>query len=146
MPSYEVVFLLKKMAKPETATVLKRAAQQIMKNNGILFRIEGLGTRSLPYRMRAHGARHTEGSYFLMQFDGSSAMLPIIQDEFQRDVDIIRDGIVRIKPEATYDCTIEEDYKPPAYRKDVQAMIEEGRKRERIFNMNTGLSYNPWKR
>jgi hypothetical protein len=34
--------------------------------------------------------------------------------------------------------------KPAAYRQDVKDLIKEGRKNEIVFNMKTGLKYNPW--
>jgi ribosomal protein S6 len=61
MPSYEAAMILKKMANPQTAAALKRVAQKIMDNNGILFEIQNLGTRNLPFKMASHGHKHMEG-------------------------------------------------------------------------------------
>ena len=63
MPSYELAVILRKMSRPETATVLKRVATQIYENKGLLFGIENLGQRKLPYRIRNHGNWNDEGRY-----------------------------------------------------------------------------------
>ncbi len=61
MPSYECMILMRKLGRPETANVLKRTALNIYKNKGVLFGIENLGTRLLPYKISSFGKRYTEG-------------------------------------------------------------------------------------
>ena len=51
------------MSRPETASVLKRVATQIYDNKGLLFGVENLGQRKLPYRIRNHGQWNDEGRY-----------------------------------------------------------------------------------
>jgi len=63
MPSYELALVLKKMAHPQTAAVLKRVAVKIMDNKGILFEIMNLGSRKTPFKMTAHGQKFTEARY-----------------------------------------------------------------------------------
>ncbi|ODN06149.1 putative 28S ribosomal protein S6, mitochondrial [Orchesella cincta] len=146
MPAYEAILILKKMARPEVAKALKRATTNIFNNNGLLFGIENLGHRALPYGISAHGRRHKEGSYFLIRFDSSTTTIEVLKDEFRRDIDVVRNGFVRIRPEENIECTLDEEMKPPAYRQDVKDMIEEGRRREKYkFQPKTGLEYNPWR-
>ncbi|CAL8147535.1 unnamed protein product [Orchesella dallaii] len=134
------------MARPEVAKVLKRAATNIYYNQGILFGIENLGHRALPYSISSEGRRHREGSYFLIRFDATPSSIDVLRDEFRRDIDIIRHGFMRIKPEEKFECTLDEEMKPPAYREDVKKMIEEGRKKERFQHRQmTGLNYNPFR-
>lgn len=54
--------------------------------------------------------------------------------------------IMYFRPIETKDCTLHDELLPPAYREDVKKMIEQGRKKERKFRLNTGLSYNPFNR
>lgn len=63
MPSYEALFILRKLSRPETAKVLKRAATHIYNSRGYLFGIENLGTRNLPHKISMQGRRYKEGRY-----------------------------------------------------------------------------------
>jgi len=145
MPSYELAVILRKMTRPETATVLKRIATQIYDNNGLLFGIENLGQRKLPYRIRNHGMWNTEGSYFVMKFDSPTSSVSELQDEYTRDVDIVRMGFTRLQDLREFECTLEEELQPPAYRKDVQELLQKGKKKEmKKWEFKTGLSYNPF--
>ncbi|OXA57821.1 probable 28S ribosomal protein S6, mitochondrial [Folsomia candida] len=146
MPSYELSILMRKLGQPETANVLKRAALNIFKNKGVLFGIENLGTRTLPHKIASFGKRYTEGSHFLMRLDLPASSVELLYDEYERDTDILVAGFVREKPIETKDCTLHDELLPPAYREDVKKMIEQGRKKERKFRLNTGLSYNPFNR
>jgi len=145
MPSYEAALLLRKMGNPETAVVLKRAILKIFDNNGILFGIENLGTRNLPILMRKHGMKHREGRYVIVKFDAPAMSLSELYSEYHRDLDIIRTGFHRIKPDPVVECTLQEELKPPAYREDVEKMIATGRKEERKFEAHDGLNYYPWR-
>jgi len=145
MPSYEVTLILKTLAKPELAATLKRTALHILDRNGIIFGIEKLGTRQLPFVMSAHSVKHNEGSYFLIKYDGPVSTVNDLQDEFYRDIDIIRAGVAKAKPPKPFDCTLEEELKPPAYRQDVAELIRKGKKKEQRFDPLIGLPYDPWK-
>ena len=43
------------------AQVLKRTADTILENNGILRSFQHLGSKTLPYRMKSHEGSKTEG-------------------------------------------------------------------------------------
>lgn len=61
MPSYEASLVLRSLTKPELAAILKRSALKIFDKNGILFGIENLGTRKLPFAISKHSTKHREG-------------------------------------------------------------------------------------
>jgi len=49
-------------------------------------------------------------------------------------------------PLEDFDCKLENETKPPAYREDVKEMLEGGRKKKpSMFQTRTGLDYNPFK-
>ncbi|XP_013781081.1 probable 28S ribosomal protein S6, mitochondrial [Limulus polyphemus] len=130
MPSYELAVILRKMSRPELVTTLKRTGQAIFEKGGIIRKIENLGTRELPYRMRVHNHSHTEGSYFLFKFDAPTNTLTNLHDSFLRDIDILRPSISKVEPvNFPEECTLEEELQPPAYRKSVEVLLKQDRKK-----------------
>ncbi|XP_060054644.1 small ribosomal subunit protein bS6m [Erinaceus europaeus] len=95
MPRYELALILKAMQRPETATALKRLLEALMDKGAIVRSLESLGQRTLPYTMAAHGQRHRQGGYFLVDFYAPTATLKNITDHLSRDTDVIRPTIVK---------------------------------------------------
>jgi len=145
MPSYELMVVLKKLARPDLVGALKRVSSLIYRSNGYLFDIQNLGTRPLPFKIRSHKAWNTEASYFLIQFDSPAKAVAFLGDEYKRDVDILRHSFVTIKNAPRIECTLEEEMQPPAYRADVQQLMKTGKQKERRWNPKTGLTYNPFR-
>nr|CAG4645256.1 EOG090X0IQO [Leptodora kindtii] len=148
MPTYELSLTLKTLSRPELISTLKRTAEMILDNGGILRQFISLGTQPLPYRMRAHNAWHREGSYFVMKFDSPPSAIATLTDNMRRDIDIIRQGVFKKEGGQQFKCTLEEELKPPAYRKDVEQLVKEGRKVERpMFRRNApGFDFNPFQK
>lgn len=68
-------------------------------------------------------------------------------DEYGRDIDVIRRRIYKKTIQEPYECTLDEEMKPPPYRKDVQDLIEQARKLDKPkFKYNTGLDYYPFQK
>lgn len=103
----------------------------------------------LPYKISSQGIVHRIGMYFTVEFSVPPAQLEDIDEEYSRDVDIIRRGIFKIEDELTMpkerQCTLHEELLPPAYRKDVQEMIAIANKKKKPkFKYNSGLDYYPF--
>lgn len=142
MPSYELTVILKALPRSELKVVLKRAAESIM-SHGILHRIENLGTRELPYKMKKDSIWHKRGSYYLFYFDSHTADIDDLLDQYQRDVDILKPSFSKVVPPTPVQCTLAEELLPPAYRPEVKKLIEEGRKKEpKRFKMH--VDYYPF--
>uniref|UniRef100_A0A1B6L4I5 Small ribosomal subunit protein bS6m n=1 Tax=Graphocephala atropunctata TaxID=36148 RepID=A0A1B6L4I5_9HEMI len=149
MPIYELSFLIKVLPKIDTSSVLKRAANAIFEQGGIIRKIDNLGSRPTPYKMSSHGHVHKEASYFVYTFDFPPAKLGILNDVLARDVDVIRKRIFRVTPEETVECMLEEEIKPAPYRKEVQDMIEEGRRKAALkkkFSYGNNLKIYPFQK
>ncbi|XP_054272419.1 probable 28S ribosomal protein S6, mitochondrial [Macrosteles quadrilineatus] len=149
MPTYELSFLVRVLPKHETKNILKRAANYIFDHGGIIRNIDNLGTRPTPYKISNHGAVHKEASYFVYKFDFPPAKLTILNDVLHRDVDIIKKRIFRNEAKEEFECTLEDEIKPAPYRKEVQLMIEEGRKKasqKKTFTYGNNLKINPFQR
>ena len=60
-----------------------------------------------------------------------------IHEDCRRDNDFVRVWWVKKASELPegYQCTLEEEMKPPALRQSVQKLIEEGRRREPAYDM-----------
>ncbi|KAI9555716.1 hypothetical protein GHT06_018231 [Daphnia sinensis] len=148
MPLYELSLTLRTLSRPELIASLKRSAETILQQGGVLRQFVSLGTNPLPFKMKAHNVWHREGTYFVMKFDAPSSAIENLNDEFKRDIDLIRSHVVRCEEPVKHECTLEEEMKPPAYRKDVQQLIEEGRKVIRHkFKQNTpGFDFYPFQK
>lgn len=134
MPSYELSLILRKMARSELIDALKRTGIMILKKECVLKKIENLGARSLPHKMSVHGQVHKEGNYFVLYFDSSTHTLKELQATLTLDIDIIKSSLQRLR-EISYpeECTLEEEFQPPALRKSVQKLIEKQKKPKRRY-------------
>ncbi|XP_071497304.1 small ribosomal subunit protein bS6m-like [Diadema antillarum] len=95
MPGYEVALIMRVMRRPEMVDALKRSLTEVMNNGGIVRKIENLGEKRLPYRMRAHRQNFSHGQYFVVDFDGPPTIVPPVMEYFRRDIDIIRPTVLR---------------------------------------------------
>ena len=152
MPTYEMTVIMRKLAKPDLVSAVKRVAEEIYLGGGYIRKIESLGTRQLPNIKISKKLRHTEGTYMLMDVDIKAKDLARINDEYLRDKDIIQQFFLSKTDEAAdfvCDETLDDERKPPAERPSIQRLIEEGRRPPRfkkIWNSRTGLDYNPFHR
>ncbi|XP_048481164.1 probable 28S ribosomal protein S6, mitochondrial [Plutella xylostella] len=150
MPTYELALMLRTMPKAELKTTLKRVSHHIFSRGGIIRNIENLGFRAMPYKTSAHGVVHREANYFVFKIDTPTRVVADLKEEYGRDVDIIRQRVFKATEETNTNCTLEKELLPPAYRKEVQNMIEEGKtqvnKFTYKFNYNSGLDYYPFQK
>lgn len=135
----------------QTALVdcVKRVGEDILKNRGILRKVEYLGCQPLPTRLpdkvnpKDWSLKAAESNFFLVHFDSSpDYSRQLSEQKLEVDNELIRHMILRkgaVLPE-DYECTLDEELQAPAYRKSVQALIQEGRKPERKYE--TGHFYN----
>ncbi|XP_055643597.1 probable 28S ribosomal protein S6, mitochondrial [Toxorhynchites rutilus septentrionalis] len=149
MPTYELSLILRQMPRPEIVTVLKRTAEAIFEKGGFIRKLDNLGTRPLPFKTSSHGLVHRTGSYFVFKFDTPPSTVDDLEEEYGRDVDIIRKRIY--KADATVQenvtCTLHDEMLPPAYRNDVQKMISAANKyKKKGFQYNSGFDYYPFQK
>lgn len=169
MPTYELSVILRQMARvfcvhftphnhitskhrplhpqPEVIATLKRTADKILDNGGIIRKLENLGTRPLPYKISEHGLVHRTGSYFVMQFDAPTTLIQTVHEEYGRDIDIVRRHIFKVDPPADVECTLGAEMLPPAYRTEVQRMVAIAKRSEKPkYNQKSGLDYYPFQK
>ncbi|GFS83786.1 uncharacterized protein NPIL_112421 [Nephila pilipes] len=68
--------------------------------------------------------------YFAYTFTGSPKIFADVKDACILDPDILNYGFVLLNQHFPSDCTLEEEFKPPALRKSVLNLIEDGKKRK----------------
>ncbi|XP_039446486.1 probable 28S ribosomal protein S6, mitochondrial [Culex pipiens pallens] len=149
MPTYELSLILRQMPRPELISVLKRTATAIFDKGGVIRKLDNLGTKPLPFKTSVHGLVHRTGSYFVVKFDTPPATVEDLEEEYGRDVDIIRKRIYKADAalHEPVSCTLHEEMLPPAYRKDVQKMLATAaRNKKKGFQYNTGLDYYPFQK
>ncbi|XP_059613313.1 small ribosomal subunit protein bS6m-like [Phlebotomus argentipes] len=149
MPVYELFMILRQMSRPDVVSCVKRASEMILDRGGVIRSINNMGTMDLPYKMSSQGLVHRIGTHFLVEFSLPPSQIEDINEEFSRDVDIIRRVIVKTENELQTPkvkaCTLHEELLPPAYRKEVQEMIAIGKRKQKPkFKYNSGLDYYPF--
>ncbi|XP_038213167.1 probable 28S ribosomal protein S6, mitochondrial [Zerene cesonia] len=150
MPSYELAMMIRAMPKVELKTTLMRVSNAIFDRGGIIRGIENLGFRPMPYKSSAHGLVHKEANYFVFKIDTATKVVADLKEEYGRDVDVIRQHVFKVNEDLDNKCTLEEELLPPAYRKEVQQMIEVGKTQvnrfTHKFKYNSGLDYYPFQK
>ncbi|CAH0384129.1 unnamed protein product [Bemisia tabaci] len=153
MPSYELALLLRVMPREEIVSSLKRVSSQIFNTGGFIRKIQNIGQQPTPYKMSAEYGPHREANYFVVEFEVAPHHLLPLKRIYERDVDIIRSNIFKVKDpaEESHSCTLDDELKPPAYRKEVQDMIAaslkvKNWKPKSAWLPNTGLHYYPFQR
>lgn len=151
MPTYELALMLRAMPKPELKSTLTRISHAIFNRGGIIRNIENLGFRPMPYKTSSHSVVHREANYFIFKIDTATQAVVDLREEYSRDVDIIRQRVYKTQEKADgNNCTLEEELLPPAYREEVQKMIELGKTQVNRFTYkfkyNSGLDYYPFQK
>ena len=81
-------------------------------------------------------------SFFLYHLDTSPGTVRKVQEDCRRDNDTIRAYYVkkeRLIPE-DYECTLEDELKPPSLRPSVQSLIQQGRKSRPEYDIGGELA------
>ncbi|CRK98773.1 CLUMA_CG011922, isoform A [Clunio marinus] len=147
MPSYEALVILRQMPRQEVITTLKRTAEAIFSKGGFIRKLDNLGHRTLPFRVFEHGIIHKTGTAFNITFDSPSKVVFDLNEEYGRDVDIVRSNIFKAEEPVKIKCTLQEELQPPAYRKGVIRMLRIARKGQKEkYPLNTGLNYYPFQK
>ncbi|KAI4485955.1 hypothetical protein M0804_006444 [Polistes exclamans] len=131
MPTYEMPLLIRIMNKPETFNALKRVATAIFDRGGIIRKIENLGVKELPCKLSFRGSTYREATHFLYYFDVPPSTLTNLIDEYNRDIDILRNKVYKQETPNPIECTLHEELLPPIYRKEVQKLMEIGAKQKK---------------
>ncbi|XP_059153484.1 small ribosomal subunit protein bS6m-like [Physella acuta] len=93
MPTYELSVIIKALQRPELAQVIKRCCTHVLDQGGMIRKMENLGLKPLPYRMKNHGQKFYEGNYILIHFDAPTTIPKQLGEIFTLDTDIIRKNI-----------------------------------------------------
>ncbi|XP_046978908.1 probable 28S ribosomal protein S6, mitochondrial [Vanessa cardui] len=151
MPAYELALLLRAMPKGELKKTLTRISHAIFNRGGIIRNIENLGFRAMPYKTSSHGLVHREANYYVFKIDTATQSVADLKEEYSRDVDIIRQRVFKMNENMEPPpCTLAEELLPPAYREEVQKMVEVGKTQVNRFTYkfkyNSGLDYYPFQK
>ncbi|KAH9426933.1 hypothetical protein DERP_011602 [Dermatophagoides pteronyssinus] len=140
MPAFELILLIKKLQKPELTLCMKRAANFIFDNQGILRKMEYLGLQPLHFRLSSsipNAKRFNQANFILYHLDLPIESMKKVFEDCRYDTDIIRAYYIRKEsnlPE-NYECELFDELKPPAKRPSVMSLIEEGRKKKPDYDM-----------
>jgi len=134
MPSYELFLITKRLSKKDLVSCLKRTGELVLNSNGILRKIENMGTRSLPFRFTTGipgNKNYTSGNFFLYHCDVPPQTIYKIADSIKMDTDIMRVYFdeKKVKIADDYVCTLDEELKPPALRPSIQSLVRQNEER-----------------
>ncbi|EFC49680.1 predicted protein [Naegleria gruberi] len=91
MPLYELVYLVNpKAALPTVAQVMKRNAQVVFENKGVIRRLDNMGILPLAYPMYRHREKHFKGRWVMMLFDASPTCVKELNEQMRKDQQIFR--------------------------------------------------------
>ncbi|CAG2103542.1 unnamed protein product, partial [Medioppia subpectinata] len=93
MPSYELFFITKRLSKKELVSCLKRTGELILNSSGILRKMENMGTRQLPFKLRTPvpgSKRYASGNFFLFHCDVPPLTIYKIHESLRMDTDIMK--------------------------------------------------------
>nr|CAG4642192.1 EOG090X0IQO [Eurycercus lamellatus] len=141
MPSYELSLLIRLMSKPELVSSLKRTAETVLDQGGVLRKFISLGTNPLPIRMKAQNSWHREASQFVMKFDAPSSALDTIRDELRRDIDIIKHHLLQQEIESEPLKKTHEHTHIPEYRVQKQPLISYTNKSSHVICPDCAVAY-----
>lgn len=129
MPFFEINLVLRRMPKNETVNCLKRIANLIWKDDGVIKKIEYLGEKKLPWEIRRQDMeRFNEGSYFIYHTSVKPGKQVEMRPELKLDIDVLSYNFVDTdewKLPENYECTLEEELLPPAFRKSVRPLLDD---------------------
>jgi len=136
MPSFELFFITKQMAKKDLVSCLKRTGELILDSNGVLRKIENLGTRQLPFKIRTPvpgKKRYTAGNFFIYHCDVPPLTIHKIFETLRMDTDLMKVKFSEKtqKIPEDYVCTLDEELRPPALRPTIQSLMRQNEERLR---------------
>jgi len=108
----------------------------ILDSNGILRKIENLGTRQLPFKIRTPvpgQKRYQSGNFFLYHCDVPPLEIHKIVTSLRTDTDLMKVQFCEKESKISEDyvCTLEEELKPPALRPSIQSLVRQNEERLR---------------
>lgn len=122
--------MLRPMPRKEIVECLKRTANLIWTNDGVIRKLDFLGYKKLPFQARGgdEGARYSEANYFLYHCSLAQDSIRPLRPELKLDRDVLRATFnvanETVVPE-DYECTLEEELLPPFFRPSVQPLISD---------------------
>ncbi|XP_054164223.1 probable 28S ribosomal protein S6, mitochondrial [Oppia nitens] len=136
MPGFELIFITRRLNRTDLKSCLKRTGELILNSNGILRKIENLGTRGLPHKISSKipGQKaQTTGNYFVYHLDVPPLLINEIHKSVRMDTDIMKVHFTEKtnKVADDYVCTLDDEHKPPMLRPSVQSLFRQNEERLR---------------
>lgn len=128
MGFYELSLVVRRLPKKDVIDCLKRVAQVIWNQDGIIKRIDYFGYRQLPYTINSDefGKSH-EGSYFVYQVSLGSTRLKLLRPELKLNLDLLNTSLANknesVIPQG-YECTLDEEFEIPIKRRSVRDLVK----------------------
>ncbi|XP_031624735.1 probable 28S ribosomal protein S6, mitochondrial [Contarinia nasturtii] len=147
MPTYEMILLVRQMAKPQFKAAVKRSAEHIFDRGGFIRKIDYLGFNKLAYKISKSAMPYREAEQIIFNFDVSAQVKDDLMEEVDLDIDIIRCKIFPYEVPKPFECTLEQELQPVSYREDVKKLLElQEKSKKKRWLPNMGIEYYPFQR
>lgn len=114
MPRYEVSLIMKILERPAMVETLKGLVGHVIKEGNVVRKIQSMGTRGLPVLMKAHGEKHTVGTYVLLDVECPDNSVVPLKKFFISDKSVLRTRFhlhdIVYRPEPPCGGMVEPDY------------------------------------
>uniref|UniRef100_A0A915IE37 Small ribosomal subunit protein bS6m n=1 Tax=Romanomermis culicivorax TaxID=13658 RepID=A0A915IE37_ROMCU len=125
MPLYELTLIVKPLIKEDLIKVATRCCNVLFDHKAIVTKIDSFGYKDLAWRMSKEKVNYFTGSHFsigcYMTHDNMYKSYGILKSNNE----VLHNYFHKILPEKedlSYECTLDDELKPPAYRKSVEEM------------------------
>lgn len=132
---------------PEFKAAVKRSAELIFDRGGFIRKIDYLGFNKLPYKISKNRQPYREAEQIIFKFDASSQVQDDLKEEVDLDVDVVRCKIFPVEQPKEFECTLEAELQPVAYREDVQKLLQlQEKTKKKRWQPQMGIEYYPFQR
>ncbi|CAK5281565.1 unnamed protein product [Mycena citricolor] len=108
MPVYQMVCIAAHFPDfKHISGLVKQTATHVLQAGGVVRKIDSLGTKQLPQRMRRHGNYHHTADYWAMHFDTSPRVLSSLNALMRRDPRVIRWTVLKTSGSRVEDVATE---------------------------------------
>lgn len=137
-----MTIVVKPLPRNETTEVLRKVANLVWQEKGVLRKIDYLGFKKLPYATKDRGAECTarEGDYFVYHMSLPQLRYREIFPKLKLDLDILKTACYAKDDtdfHKDYQCTLEEELQIPFHRQSVQPLLDNRNVRATVRNRQT---------
>ncbi|KAL1921465.1 mitochondrial 37S ribosomal protein bS6m [Calcarisporiella thermophila] len=97
MPFYELVCIARSgLAQTSLRDLVKTSTTYILDRGGVVRGFQNWGERELPHRIKRHQQKHSDGLYWVMQFDSNPQIVQELTRKMRVDPRVLRHTFIKL--------------------------------------------------